>query len=205
MVPPPVHDPRFTVTVEPSTIEPETLGRCVFTGARGLAFTAAFACEEPVWDPTELVPVTRSRMRQPTSAETRTYVVPVAPVMLRQLLPSGAPPSDPHRTHWYANVIGWVPVHAPAVPVSRWPSVGVPEIAGSPVFFGAPLSSVTTEVASDRAEPEPSAFDAVTRTRIRAPTSAFASTCVVSVAVEIGVQLAPALSQRCHSNVKLIG
>jgi len=64
---------------------------------------------------------------------------------------------------------------------------------------------VTTDVASDRAEPEPSALDAVTRTRIRAPTSAVVSTYVVLVAPEIGTQLAPAVSHRCHPNMKLIG
>ena len=96
--------------------------------------------------------------------------------MFVQLLPSAAPPSDGHRTHWNVNAIGVVPVHVPVVPVSLCPTVGVPEMDGSAVFVGAPLlSSVTTAVASERAEAEPSLFDAVTRMRSLAPTSADAS------------------------------
>ncbi len=100
----PVHVPRLTVTVWPSTHVPDTLGGLLFTGA--FAFTTSVGFDADVCEPDEFVAVTRTRIRDPTSAEVRTYVVPVAPAMFVQLLPSELPPSVPQRTHWYANVMG---------------------------------------------------------------------------------------------------
>jgi hypothetical protein len=58
-------------------------------------------------------------------------VLDVAPLMLAQL-----PPSLSHLLHWYAYVIGSVPVHVPFEAVNTWPSVAVPEIVGGAVLFG---------------------------------------------------------------------
>ena len=41
-----------------------------------------------------------------------------------------------HRSHWYVNVIGNVPDHAPLLVVSVRPTRAVPEIDGSDVFTG---------------------------------------------------------------------
>ena len=42
-----------------------------------------------------------------------------------------------HRSHWRVYVIGSVPLHEPRLDVSVAPTVGVPEIAGGAVDFGA--------------------------------------------------------------------
>ena len=68
----PVHVPRFPVSSVPCTMAPEIVGALVFLGlADAAAVTAAVAFEATVLDPTEFVPVTRKRRRQPASAETR--------------------------------------------------------------------------------------------------------------------------------------
>src|SRR6478736_3237273 len=57
--------------------------------------------------------------------------------MIAQFPPSGWPPSAPHRTHWYVNEIGCVPVHVPVDAVRVAPCSARPLIAGSAVFDGA--------------------------------------------------------------------
>ncbi len=67
-----------------------------------------------------------------------------------------------------------MPVQLPSSTVSTSPTSGVPEMIGSSVFAGAPLDW-TTSVAAERAFAAPSAFTAVTRTRIERPASACTS------------------------------
>ena len=84
----------------------------------------------------------------------------------------------------------------PAVAVSAWPSVGVPEIAGTTVFCGG--IAAMTAVAGDVAEAGPAAFSAVTTTRRRDPMSAGVRSCVTAVAPSMSVQAPPVASQRRH-------
>jgi hypothetical protein len=74
------------------------------------------------------------------------------------------------------------------------PDVGQPfaEVGGGPGF------AFTTAVGTEVAEFEPSAFFAVTRTRIVLATSTVFKTYVLSVAPLIEAQLPPSLSQRRH-------
>src|SRR5215216_1865396 len=77
--------------------------------------------------------------------------------MLEQL-----PPVRLQRRHWYANVIGSVPVHLPGSAVSVEPTAGVPEIVGGSVFVGltwaaavpasGPLSATAPNAASAASE-----------------------------------------------------
>jgi hypothetical protein len=69
----------------------------VFTGG---PTTTPVGFDAAVRDPSAFVAVTRTRMRDPTSALARRYRSVVAPEMIVQLPPSGWPPSAPHRTHW---------------------------------------------------------------------------------------------------------
>ena len=59
------------------------------------------------------------------------------------------------------------PVHVPALAVSVWPWLAVPEISGNAVFAGAPepLVPVIVFVAFESALVEPWLFVAVTRER----------------------------------------
>src|SRR5688572_20640643 len=91
-----------------------------------------------------------------------------------------------HRCHWKANEVG-APLHVPSSAVSSSPTRAVPEIVGRDVFRGAP-PPVTRAVASERALAAPSAFTAVTRTRIVWPTSSAASRYVRSVAPRTAAQ-----------------
>jgi len=113
--------------------------------------------------------VTRTRSVVPSSADVSLYVFSVAPLMVAQL-----PPVRSQRRQTYVNAIGCAPTQTPAFAVSVCPTCGVPEIVGGLVFRGAPAAWVdlTTFVGSDVAVADPSAFVAVTRTRIRWPTSA---------------------------------
>jgi len=77
-----------------------------------------------------------------------------------------------HRRHWYAYGGGGDPVHVPGDAVSVEPSCAVPLIVGGDVFAGAPGTGATSAVCAEDAVDEPTPFDAVTTTRIVAPTSA---------------------------------
>ena len=98
------------------------------------------------------------------------------------------------RLHAYVNATGAAPTQVPFAAVRVEPSVVVPEIVGTAVLDGAPISGV----AADAAWAVPSAFDAVTVTRTLLPLSAFWRTYVAEVAPPIATQLAPFLSQRLH-------
>ena len=105
-------------------------------------------------------------------------------------------PSASQRRHWYAKVIGSVPVHVAAPAVSVEPSRAVPEIVGAAVFAGGaggPRSSARTSRVSSRRR-----CGAVTTTRRARPTSAPVAVYVVAVAPAIGSHLPPLASQRCH-------
>src|SRR5512134_24996 len=103
----------------------------------------AVGFDATVWDPSAFEAVTRTRMRNPTSAARSVYCEPVAPDTMAQLPPSGWPPSGPHRTHWRAYVIGSVPVQVPRVEESVRPCSARPLIAGSAVLRGAAACAVT--------------------------------------------------------------
>ena len=69
--------------------------------------------------------------------------------------------------------------------------------AGHPVG-GGEVGTVTVAVWAEVTVRGPVASVAVTATRSVCPASSFARTYVVLVALVIGLQLAPAVSQRCH-------
>ena len=77
-----------------------------------------------------------------------------------------------HRSQRYEYEIGCTPVHDPGSAVTTEPTVIVPRTLGVDVFTGGPP---TTAVGFEAAVREPSALVAVTRTRIRKPTSALTS------------------------------
>src|SRR5437764_3784601 len=97
-------------------------------GGGGLvaAFTVELGRETAELVPALFAARTSTRMRWPTSAATRTYVFAVAPEMSAQLLPP-----LPHRRHWYANVIGFVPPQSPLSVVRVEPSLASPEMLGT--------------------------------------------------------------------------
>jgi len=156
--------------------------------------------------------VTRTRIRLPTSELVNRYDVLVAPEMLEQFEPSGLPPSDPQRTQRYPNEIGVAPVQVPAVVVKVAPWTTLPEMRGSAVLTGGPpwLFDSTVCVALEPTVFEPAEFFAVTRTRMRLPTSSPPRRYVLLVAPEIKAQLDPSAAppsapQRTHWNANVIG
>src|SRR5262249_50485698 len=129
-------------------------GALVFCGRFDVAlWIVTVALEAAVDDPSAFDAVTRTRSRLPTSAEARTYAEVVAPPMVAQLEPSPLPPEGGQRTHWYAYVIGAVPVQVPVVAVSVEPSVVVPFVRGSTVFFGAAWITARAEPLASAAAP----------------------------------------------------
>src|SRR2546430_11159872 len=129
----PTQVPGLAVITDPVTSDPWIAGFEVLTGG---PTTTAVGFEATVDDPAEFVAVTRTRMRNPTSAATSVYFDLVAPGRKTQLLPSASPPSVPQRTQWYANDIGVLPVQLPCVVDSVRPCSARPLTAGSAVFFG---------------------------------------------------------------------
>src|SRR5262245_42686565 len=125
----PVHEPGSAVTTAPTVIVPRTVGVDVLTGG---PTTTLVGFDATVFEPSAFIAVTRTRSLKPTSARTSRYRRSVAREMMAQFPPSGCPPSVPHRTHWYANEIGWVPVHAPLEASSRTPCSARPVMVGSP-------------------------------------------------------------------------
>ena len=65
-----------------------------------------------------------------------------------------------------------MPVQLPFSAVSCWPAFAVPLIVGLAVFLGGFPAAATTAVGAERAVADPSAFFAVTSTRIVWPASA---------------------------------
>ena len=131
----------------------------------GLPVTTAVAGDVASVLPPGPVAVTTTRMVEPTSAATRSYVGPVAPGMSTQAAPVAS-----QRCHWRVRVIGPLPVQVPSSAVSVSSSRGVPVIAGSAEGSGA-VGPVTTSVWLEVASAEPPAFVPVTRTRSVAPMS----------------------------------
>jgi hypothetical protein len=89
--------PVVVVSACPSTADPDTTGSEVLVGRAeitGVAFEAA------VCGPSAFAAVTRTRRRDPTSADDTMYAVVDAPGIVAQFEPSGRPPSAPQRTHW---------------------------------------------------------------------------------------------------------
>jgi hypothetical protein len=76
---------------------------------------------------------------------------------------------------------------------------------GSEALLGATPVVTTTTVGADVAVGDPAEFDAVTATRIVAPTSAITSVYVCPLAPAIDVQLPPPVSQRSHWYAYAIG
>ena len=113
----------------------------------------------------------------------------LAPEMSTQL-----PPTESQRRHWKAYACGLPPFQVPVVAESVWFCCGAPEIAGGLVFTGGPAvedACTTPGVAFEFALAVPSAFDAITRERMRWPTSALRRTSVRRVSPEMVLQLTP--------------
>ena len=79
--------------------------------------------------------------------------------------------STSQRCHWKAKEVGF-PVQVPSLAVSSWPTRASPVTVGRVVLLSGAAFDSTTAVCSERAFVAPSAFSAVTRTRIVLPTSA---------------------------------
>jgi len=116
--------------------------------------------------PIEFRAVTPTRRLAPTSGCLVAYVRAVAPDIDEQLFPLRS-----QRRHWYLYVMGAVPDHVPGLAVSVSPMTGEPAIVGRLVLRGL-AEPWTFAVGFEAALVEPSEFVAVTRTRIRRPTSA---------------------------------
>jgi len=130
--------------------------------------TTAVGTDVAVPLPFAFFAVTITRSRNPRSARRTPYVVPVAPTTSVQTTASML-----QRCHWYPNDVG-LPLQEPGEARSSSPTRAVPVMVGADVFFGAAVdvTGATVLVCADCAEAEPSAFVAVTRTRIVWPASA---------------------------------
>src|SRR5512132_288281 len=109
-------------------------------------------------------------------------------------MPVQLPPTESQRRHWYAYACGCPPDHEPRFAVSVWFCCGTPEIVGGLVLAGGPAVAdawTTPGVGFELALAVPSAFDAITRERMRWPTSARRSTSVRRVSPGMVVQLTP--------------
>src|SRR5262245_22789841 len=58
-----------------------------------------------------------------------------------------AAPLPSQISHWYANVIGAVPLHVPGLAVSVFPAVLTPPVVGCAVFEGATVARVVIAAA----------------------------------------------------------
>src|SRR5581483_3251047 len=99
---------------------------------------------------------------------------------------------DAQRCHWYAKLIGVVPLHTPLEAVNVPPTAGVPEMSGAVVFAGAvappPEPAGLTRWDAEFADVEPVESVAVTVTMTFFPTSPSTSVYVWLVAPEIALQ-----------------
>jgi hypothetical protein len=75
--------------------------------------------------------VTLTRSVEPRSASTTAYVVDSMPSMGAQ-----AAPEKLQRSHWYAKVMGVLPLHAPAEAVRLLPTRAVPATDGGTLLLG---------------------------------------------------------------------
>jgi hypothetical protein len=160
--------------------------------------TAVVCFETNVVEPFAFVAVTETRSVRPASAWVSVYVLPDAPLIVAQLLPSAS-----QRLHENATLVGF-PLHVPWLAVSVDPTVVVPEMAGSVVGVGAFVLETTGE-AAEFALPEPVAFFAVTVTVSVCPTSAATALYVAAVAPAIALHEAPLASHRFHAYVYDVG
>ena len=119
--------------------------------------------------PSGFVAVTRVRSVEPTSALVSVSVAAV-PARSTQVTPSAS-----QRCQRRAVVIGAVPVQLPSVAVSTRPSIGVPLIDGSTVFWGGTFGPTIAEATEDTVTDDLT-FVAVTATRIVCPMSSSVST-----------------------------
>lgn len=87
---------------------------------------AETAVVAPFW----LVAVTDNRSAAPASDVAAVYCAPPAAAMGVHERPFGS-----QRSHWELNEIPG-PLQEPVVPVSVWPTTGLPPIVGKAVFFG---------------------------------------------------------------------
>ena len=85
----------MVVRVWPSSGVPEITGAAVFAGA--CASTSSVAAEAAESEPPSLLAVTSTRIVEPTSGPTSSYVGAVAPTMSTQFAPAAS-----QRRHWYA-------------------------------------------------------------------------------------------------------
>jgi hypothetical protein len=104
--------------------------------------------------------------------------------------------AESHRCHWRENDVG-VGLHVPFDTASSSPTCADPETAGLTELVG-PFFESTTSVGSDVAVPLPSAFVAVTSTRMVRETSAVASVYVSFVAPLMSPHAVPSVAQRLH-------
>jgi hypothetical protein len=128
------------------------------------------------------------------SPVTGTYDDFVAPPRFEQF------PFDAQRCHWYAYVIGVVPVQVPLSTDTVCPACAVPCGFGCFVALGAFPAAAIVPVGLDAADARPAELEAVTTTRIVFPTSELPRVYVVPVAPEMSPQLLPELLQRCQTN-----
>jgi hypothetical protein len=152
------------VRVLPSCGVPVTAGGAVFDGGIGATVIGPTADDAAPAEPIEFVAVTVTTIVLPTSALATVYVLPVAPAISLQFAPVAS-----HCRHWYAYEKGDVPLQAPGSAERIFPSCVVPETLGAVVFCGP--TDATVAVASDVALAGPTAFVAVTTTRIVDPAS----------------------------------
>ena len=119
------------LNVSPTCASPDTTGNPVFTGTDngGGALTAAVGSDSATGEgPAPFVAVTATRSVRPTSPVTGAYVGSVAAAIGLQLEPE-------QDCHWYAYELG-LPLHAPALALSVWPTSGTPVTVGGAVFTG---------------------------------------------------------------------
>jgi hypothetical protein len=112
---------------------PEIVGGDVFVGLPAVEdgrTRPGVALEFRLAVPSAFVAMTRERIRWPTSARLKTYVLLVSPAIVAQLIPFGPPPVASQRSHRYWKVIGAVPVQLPFVVVSVCPCTVVPVTTG---------------------------------------------------------------------------
>src|SRR5581483_8807638 len=190
----PVQVPSVVVSVCPCTAVPERTGSPVFTGGAGM-ITPLAQVRALAW-PAPFDAVTTAYSRLLTSADVSAYDWPVAPATFAHFQAAS------QRTHWYAYVIGVVPLQLPFEVVSVCPSLATPDSAGSAVFTGG--TPATTALAQVRALAWPAPFDAVTTAYSRLPTSADVSAYDWPVAPATFAHF-QAASQRTHWYAYVIG
>jgi hypothetical protein len=163
------------------------VGTAVLTGAAGA--TVAVGSLVAIVLPAGFVPVTRTRILEPTSAGVSVYV---------DALPAEehASPAESQRSHWRAKLTVGVPVQLPSVALSVCPSRAVPLTTGGALLAGGAAATTALGALLTVAVPPP--LRAVTSTRSVLPTSPAPSAYVAAVAFATAAHAFPAESQRSH-------